>query len=52
MREEFCDVAIDKISKMDGLAHVKSGRTIMGWHRKYQILGEQFANLEIVRDNG
>ena len=50
--EECCAIALERIRQVDGLVHVKRVRTIMDWHRKFRVLGDQFANPAIVREGG
>ena len=47
-----CEIALERIQKIHGLVAVRRPRTIGDWHRKFHILGEQFANPAIIRKGG
>merc|ERR1712155_293786 len=46
---ECCDEAVRRVNEADGFVHVKMGKTVASWHRKFRILAEQFTNPAIVR---
>ena len=41
-----------QVDEADGFVHIKMGESVTKWHRKYQILAEQFSNPAVVRMNG